>query len=173
MENAIFDLVTQSEDSAQAALAICNAFESLDNKSWDLFRGTILEQVKKVFPKAECDEEDKWYYIWIPLKNGKYKFSMNYDWKAMEIRIEDENQKNTSKEARAMHQKMSELTGVTGEQEDDDSVVWLSDEDIVLHPELKNGDENLYFYTLYKYYSEHTKEAAGSIITMAQALENT
>jgi hypothetical protein len=169
MENAITALVTQSEDSVKAAIAIKKAVDELDfeGKSYELFETKILEQVKNKFPDAEWNENDEmdFYGICFKIKNGSFGLSIKYNWHRMEIW--SENSKQDGK-INLLQKKMSELTGVTGELWD--GSIWGSD--VVPYPSFANVDENLYFYKLHKEYMENTTKVINLIVNIVNELNS-
>ena len=166
MEDAIFKLVAQSEDSVKAALAICGAAGLFDQKVKEQFKGPITTLVKKVFPDAEYEPEgtDNWYSIDIPIKQGKYNLWVNYDWKGLLVGERSADVKTD----KALAEKMSELTGDSGTSWG--TFIWANKEGMMYHS-LSSADEKLYLYELYKRYSEKPQEVADKIISIAQALE--
>jgi hypothetical protein len=167
MENAIAALVTQSEDSIKAAIAIKQTLETLDfdTKAYELFETKILEQVKNKIPDACWGENDEmeFYGICFKIQNGSFGVSINYNWHRMEIWPEDS---KCDGKIKLLQKKMSELTGVTGELWE--GSIWGSD--TVPYPRFTNVDENLYFYNLYKEYSENTSQVVNIIINIVNEL---
>jgi len=170
MGKAIQRIITQSEDNIKTALAIKQNLESLlaeaDEKSCEIFYIKILSQVQKVFPDANYDEGDKWWYIYIPIKNGKYIFGINYNWQKIYIQAEESNKHSNLKEEKALTDKMTELTGEVNKNWD--GFIWVYDK--FSYPRFSNIDPELYFYYLYKEYSENTTEIVDLIINYANEL---
>lgn len=173
MEKAIQGLVTQSSDNIKAALAISQALDTIlneaDEKAWDLFQTKVLSQLQKTFPSAASDEDtyDKWFYIYIPIKNGRYNFGLNYDWRKMYI-TDESNGNSNAKEINALNKKLTDLTGIPSRDWSD--YVWGSDK--YLYPSLKNIDTSLYLFNLSKEYLENTTEVVNQIISIAKELDN-
>jgi hypothetical protein len=167
MENEIFKLVAQSEDSVKAALAISEAVSLLDQNVREEFKDTITGLVKKSFPDAEYEPEgtDNWYSIDIPIKQGKYNLWVNYDWKAMMVG----NRSGDAKTEKALAEKMSEITRDRGTSYG--NCIWAA-KGTVAYPALSTADERLYLYQLYKLYTEKTQEVADKIVSIVRALES-
>jgi hypothetical protein len=172
MEKAIQGLITQSEDNVNAALAIKQAVDSLlseANKSaWELFSTKIISQIQKTFPDACCDvdEGDNWYYLFIPIKNGKYLFGLNYDWCKIYIQVDESNKNLNPNEINALHKKMTELTGKPSKDWKD--FIWANDK--YSYPRFSNIEPELYFYKLHKDYLENTTEVVNMILSIANEL---
>jgi hypothetical protein len=170
MAKEISELIMQSEETVRAALVIQSSLETLDfdQQAYDQFIGPVLEAVKKELPGAVFKEEDDWYSIYIPLKNGKYALWINYDWKSIGIFTEG-NTPNASVEAKRLSKKMAELTKLNDGNWETGTDVWAND--MTRYPGLENTEESLYLYKLYKQYREHTNEASARIVEMARLLE--
>ena len=170
MEKAIQELIVLSEDNFKTALTIKQAVESLltysDEKSWELFSTKILSQIKNTIPEAGCDEKDKWRYMYIPIKNGNYLFSLNYDWKKICIEIGESNYNSTRKDEIALSKKMEEETRMPNKNSDD--YIWLSDK--YSYPRFSNTEHDLYFYKLQKDYLENTTEVVSLILNFVEEL---
>ena len=170
MEKAILELVTQSEDNIKAAMAITKAFESLlfeiDDNSWELFSTKMLSQIQKAVPDAESNVDDGWHYINIPIRNGRYYFELNYNWDKLCIQRSDSNKKGDLKEEKALHNKLTELTGMPGK--DSDGFIWYSDK--YTYPPFVNIEPDLYFYRLNKEYLENTTEVVNLILNFVNEL---
>jgi hypothetical protein len=170
MAKEISDLIMQSEETVKAALAI-RSLETLDfdRQARNQFAGPLLEAVKKEVPKAEYQEADNWYAIFIPLKGERYALWINYDWKAIGIFTENDNP-NNSEEANRLRKKMTEIMGMKDMKFDMGTDVWINE--TVRYPGLENTEEAFYFYRLYKQYWEHTSEISARIAEMVRTLEN-
>ena len=174
MEKAIQGLLTQSEDNIKAGLAIQQAIglllEDAYNNSCELFSTKILSQIQRTFPEAGYDEdlEDKWWFIYIPIKNGKYSFGVNYDWKKIYITVDESNRNPDKKEINALSKKMTELTASPNKDWED--YVWGTDR--YSYPRFSNVDPKLYFYKLNKEYMENTTEVVNLILNFVKELNN-
>jgi hypothetical protein len=170
MDKAISKLVTESEDAFQAALAINRVIDELDNERWELFKGSIFNNVHAVLPNADVDEnKDGWYAIHVFIKNGKYTLYINYDWRSVEIRRKGAKRDRDFEEEKRLAEKMSEIMNV--ENLEDKITVWSNTDTDIYYPGLEDADEELYPYQLYKQYSQHSDEVARRIVSIAQALE--
>ncbi|MDR1352810.1 MAG: PD-(D/E)XK nuclease family protein [Treponema sp.] len=109
MEDAIFKLVTQSDDSVRAALAISGAMD-FDRRALDAFKGPVTELVGKACADTEYLEEEGWYYLNVPIKGGRYWFEMNYLWDKACVQAANAADA-AGAEGKALYEKMSELFG--------------------------------------------------------------
>ena len=164
MENEIFKLVTKDDDSVRAALAICGAMD-FDKRAWEAFKGPILELVKKTFPDVEYIEEPGWYYINIPIKDGRYWFEINYLWDKVCVQA-DNTEDAASAEGKAFYEKMSALFGIQPSPKN--GFAWYSEETAWSG----FASDDLYQFHLCKLYIDHPQEAAGKIINIANTLES-
>ena len=171
MENAVAQLIIQSEDYVKAAAAIKQALETFENQAYALFKDKVLPQLQKSIAQASWnDESNKWCSINIPFKNGNYIFSVNYNWREMAIWLGDSNKGGNSKEENAIRKKMTALTGAADDQWGD-IYVWASSG--VPYPGLGDSDDDsLFFYKLNKQYLEHTSEVVNAIVSFVNELNN-
>ena len=161
MENAIKQLVIQSEDYVKAATAIKQAVETLEERTCELFKDKILPQLQKAIPSVIW----KANYIDIPIKNESYYFAVTYKY---EMTIWNINSSN-SKEINNLRKKMSELTCASDEDWGDE-YIWASSSIPYLgSPDI---DENLFFYRLSKEYLENTSNVVQKIVQIANELNN-
>ncbi|MDR2634181.1 MAG: PD-(D/E)XK nuclease family protein [Treponema sp.] len=166
----IFKLITRSEDSVKAALAIREAVGLLEPHVKKAFTGSIIDLVKKTFPDAEGPlDSDGWYYIEIPIKQEKYSLSVNYDWKSLCMNAFADTR--DAGEEKVLSQKMNGLTGDSGTSWGESSGVFWANKKKLAYPTLASVDESLYFYELYKLYTERPQEVLDRIVSMACALE--
>jgi len=171
MENAIQSLVTQSDDNLKAAMAVKHAVDALiieaDDNSWKLFSTKILSQIQKTVPDAECPEPiEDWYYMNIPIRNGRYYFELNYNWGKLCIQRSESNTKGDLKEERALHKKMTDLTGIPSK--DWEGFIWVSDK--FTYPRFLNIEPELYSYELNKEYSGNMTEVVKLILNYINEL---
>jgi hypothetical protein len=172
MDKEISKLVTQSEDTIRAALAINRTLDEFDQETWELFKGPIFTAVHAVLSNTEVyeEEDDEWWYaIRVFIKNGKYSLYVNYDWRSLGIWSEGDDGKSDVAEENRLAKKMSEITGVKNLAEE--NVVWDNEITDIYYFGLDGADEDFYPYQLYKQYSQHTDEVAKRIVSIAQALE--
>jgi hypothetical protein len=166
MEDAIFKLVIENDDTMRAALAI-RAMD-FDNRARNEFKETVLPLVNKDCPNAGWCEDDGWYYISIPINGGKYYLEANYDWKSFHIVPAD----NTERDSRIEEQMAKEMASYTNHKNGYDGggvfALWGTNR----YPGLEAVDEALYFSRLSKIYFERPQEVADRIISMARSLEN-
>jgi hypothetical protein len=169
MGEAIKSLITQSEETIRAALAISAALEEFDDESSEFFKGIILENVQKELPNAVWEEnkEEEWWAISVPIRNDTYVFSITYDWKWIGIWPKSEKKSNSAEEKK-LAKKMSELIGTANGEWNEDAV-WVSEE--ARYPGLEYADASLYPYERYKQYAEHPQEVARKIVSMVHELE--
>ncbi|MDR1786964.1 MAG: PD-(D/E)XK nuclease family protein [Treponema sp.] len=166
MENVIFKMVTQSDDTGRAALAIRGTAD-FDSKAREAFKGPITELVTKAWPDgAEYLEEIGWHYTWLPIKNGNYWLEINYLWDKICIHVASDSTGVTTEEKNALYEKMSDLFGLRPSPRD--GYAWFSEE---LSWSSFAQDE-LYQFHLCKLYAERPQEVADKIIAIAQALES-
>ena len=167
MEDAIFKLIIKDDDTARAALAICDA-ANFDKKALEAFKNSVLELVKKAFPNAEFASGDGWDFIQVPIMDENYLLDVNYDWKSFSIEnCVDEKERNHQIEDR-IALKMTELTNRKKENKDKIFDLYGTNR----YPDFESVEEDLYFYKLCKLYTEHPQEAADKIINIARALES-
>jgi hypothetical protein len=167
MDKEVVELITKSEESIRAAVAIKGVLENAKNESWELFNGSILEKVKNVLPQAVLhDDEDKdgvWYAILVPLLSGQYDLYVSYDWKGIGIWGDKANPVLERKLA----EKISEITGCDDEKWQD--VVWVTQR--ARYPGMENVDVAYYDYELYREFVKNPDAAARQIVSIVQALE--
>jgi hypothetical protein len=166
MEDVIFKLVTRDDDTVRAALAISGAMD-FDGKAREAFKGPITKLVENAWHDgAEYLEEDGWYYTWLPIKNGKYWFEINYLWDKVCVQVASEAGDVSPEEEKALYEKMSGLFGLRPKP--NDSYVWYSDG----LSWLSFARDELYTFHLCKLYTERPQEVADRIVTIAKALES-
>jgi hypothetical protein len=175
MENAINDLIIQTDDSYKAALLIYEAVNSealnFDQKAYELFKDQISKLVKDKNNKAKYHEEveEEWYYIDIPFRKN-YRLCINYNWKSISVEVTGTNNLVSAAEADKIRKTMSGITGVS-DKNWGDNVIWASSE--IKYPGLENTDnENIYTYELYRIYSKNPEAVADQIVSMTKILEN-
>jgi hypothetical protein len=168
MNKAIAELITQSEESIRAAVAINGVLKEFDEESWELFKGSILDKVKKELPQAalfDDDYEEGWWAIRVPLLSGRYDLYVNYNWKSMGIWLAGD--KANPAIEKKLAAKMSEITRC------DDArwgnAVWGTE--ITHYPGMENVDDAYYKYDLYRQYAKDPDGVARHIVSTAQALE--
>jgi hypothetical protein len=173
MEKEFSKLVTESEDTFRSALAIKRTLDALDDERWELFKGTIFDNVRAVLPTAEVYEEgNAWHAIKVPVKNGKYLLYINYNWHLISFDRAGDDTEDSAEEKR-LAKKMSEIMGVEiHKNQADETIFWYNGSANIYYPGLEDTDEDLYLYQLYKQYSEHHEEVALRIVSIAQSLEN-
>ena len=164
MEEAIFKLVTKDDDSVRAALAISGAMD-FDNRVCETFKGPVLELVKKAFPDVEYLEETGWYYLNLPIKDGRYLFEINYLWDKACVQAANARDADSA-EGKALYEKMSALFGIRPSPRS--GFAWINQE--TAWPGFARDD--LYQFHMCKLYAEYPQEVARRIIDMANGLEN-
>jgi hypothetical protein len=172
MDDAILKQITKDDYSVRAALAISGAMGLLKPSINEAFKGQITDLVQKSFPDAEYEvetEDDSWHSICIPIRNEEYLLYVNYDWKAMTVQPSES--KRDSATEKKLSQKMMALTGYGG-NDWDGTIVWAANDKKFCYPTLVSVDESLYFYRLYKLYTERPQEVADEIIRIARELES-
>jgi hypothetical protein len=169
MTNEIFELVAKSEDSVKAALAMGKAAGLLEQKALEAFKGQITALVQKSFPGAGYEKERGWNSLCIPIRKAEYLLYVNYDWKAMTVQPSES--KRDSATEKKLSQKMMALTG-DGGSDWNGTIVWAVNDKKFCYPTLVSVDESLYFYGLYKLYTERPQEVADKIIGIARELES-
>jgi hypothetical protein len=164
METDIFNFVTKDDDSARAALAISSVVD-FGNRAWEIFKGPLLERVQKVFPDTECLVESGWYYLNIPIKDGKYLLEINYLWD--QVCVQAVNPEDAaSAEATMIYEKMSDLFNVHPSVLD--GFAWFCGN--TAWPDFPKDD--LYQFHLCKLYMEKTQDVAEKIINIAKVLND-
>jgi hypothetical protein len=166
MEDAIFKLVIKDDDSVRAALAISGAID-FDNRAWDAFKGPITALVQEAFPDAEYIEEEGWYYLGIPVRNGNYWFEVNYLWDKICLHIPDDAETLVEAEMAALYEVMSRHFDQRPARKNE-KLPWYSD--VLTWPGF--AQDELYQFHLCKLYMEKPQEVAGRISAVARALES-
>ncbi|GHV62182.1 hypothetical protein AGMMS49587_08290 [Spirochaetia bacterium] len=166
----IAEIITQSEESIRAAAAIKGVLENSDKESWELFKGSILEKVRKERPEAVLyDDEDRdgvWYAIRVPLLSGQYDLYINYDWKSIGIWLGGDQANSAIEKKLAV--KISEITGCDDAKWKD--VVWVTQK--ARYPGMEDVEDAHYGYELYRQFVRNPDVAAQQIMSIVQALEN-
>jgi hypothetical protein len=121
MGKAIVSLIIQSADTIRAAVVINGNLQEFDNESKKLFKGSILDMVKKKLPKAYEYSDEGWHGIGVPLLRGQYVLFFHYDWKTIEIDRDDKADPATEEKLTA---KMSEITRCDNER--GPNIVWAT-----------------------------------------------
>jgi hypothetical protein len=172
MENAIFKLVTQSDDTVRAALAI-SGVANFREQVLKTFTGASLALVKASFPKATMQKEDygdgRYEYMDIPVREGNYVLQVNYDWTTVWLNPSDSCKTDSaSQEWADLNKKMTELFKF--EPPPYEKQVWVG-EDIAwpsLESYVNNDDLDVYCAHLSKL---SPQEVAQRIVSIAQELE--
>jgi predicted DNA-binding protein len=169
MNEEILEMITKSPDMVKAAEAI-RSVSDFDNRSLNTFRGPVLVLVKKTYPKARYLTENLgdviWKYLEFPIREGRYLFQVNYDWRAVWVNSSN-GKEGKSPEGAALHKKMGEL--FKAEAWSDDRSAWASED--TSWPSLASckDDRTLYLAHLSKL---PPQEAADRIIAIARTLES-
>jgi trehalose-6-phosphate synthase len=166
MEDEIFKLVTKDDDAMRAALAIRGAMD-LKQRALDAFKGPITELVQKAFPNAEYIEEDGWYYLGLPVRNGNFWLEVNYLWDKICLEIPDDAEPSSEAEKKALYEVMGKHFNQRSTS-NNGRLLWFSEETV--WPGF--AEDGLYQFHLYKLYAEHPQEFADRIIAIARALES-
>jgi hypothetical protein len=166
MENEIFKLVTKDDDTVRAALAISGATD-FGNKAWEAFKGPVTALVQKAFPHAEYIEEDGWYYLGVPVRNGNFWLEVNYLWDKVCLQIPDDAETLTEAEIAALYEVMSRCFNQRPARKNE-RLPWSGEG--IAWPSFAQDD--LYQFHLYKLYAEKPQEVAEKIIAIAHALES-
>jgi hypothetical protein len=145
-------------------VAISGTLQEFDNESKELFKGSILDMVKKDLPQAWEYPDEGWHGIGIPLLRGQYALFFNYDWKSIEIGRDDKADPATEEKLAA---KMSEITRYDNEKVP--NIVWATYK--ARYPGMENADESSYIYELYRQYAKNPDGVARQIVSIARALE--
>jgi hypothetical protein len=167
MENEIVKLVTQSDDSVRAALAIRGAMD-FKSRALEAFKGPIMELVKKNFHgTVEYNVEDDWSMIQVEVMGGDYVLDVNYDWDSLYIEVcVDEKERDRQFEKRIVEE-MTKWTNQTSTPENPGFAFYGT-----RYPGLESEDKEWYFYKLSREYAERPQEAADKILAIARALES-
>jgi hypothetical protein len=166
MEHEIFKLVTQSDDTGRAALAISGVTD-FGGKALEAFKGPITGRVIKRWPDAFYDAEaDGWYYISLPLKKERFFLTINYLWDKVSIQAAPDAKGVTTEEKNALYESMSGLFSL--HPKPNDKFVWYSDG--LSWPSFARDE--LYKFHLCKFYTEYPQEAADKMIGIAGELES-
>jgi hypothetical protein len=162
MENAIFNMVIKSDDTARAALAISSAAD-FGNKAREAFKGPIAGLVsEKWHDGAEyLEEELGWHEIWLPIKKGNYEFHINYLWDKAYITMAPDADDISPEEKNILYEKMSDAFGLRPKP--NAAYIWYSEG--LSWPSFVKDE--LYTFHLCKLYTEHPQEAADKIISIA------
>jgi hypothetical protein len=155
MENAIFNMVIQSDDTARAALAI-RSVADFDNRAREAFKGPITALVSKMWHDGAeyLEEELGWHEIWLPIKKGNYEFHINYLLDKAYISLAPDADDVLPEEKNALYEKMSGLFGIRPKP--DANLVWHSDG--LSWPSFVKDE--LYQFHLCKLYSVRPQEVA-------------
>jgi hypothetical protein len=164
MDKAIAELIIKSEDSIHAAVAISSALQEFNNESKELFKGSILDMVKKELPQAWKYTDEGWHGIGVPLLSDQYDLFIDYDWKTININRSDAANPVTEEKLVA---KMSEITRCDKEIWGD--IVWATSK--ARYPGMENVDNAYYYYELYRQYAKNPDGVAREIVSIVQALE--
>jgi len=168
MENEILKFITKDDDSVRAALAICGVMD-FDNRAREAFKNNITPLVQNAFPNAVYNINDGWYMIQVNIMDGNYILDVNYDWKSFYIEVCVDDKERNHQIEDCMIKEMVTLTNQKNEVKDGIFALWGTNR----YPFKELVDDDLYYYKLYKLYTEHSQEAADKIIEMAKALEGT
>jgi hypothetical protein len=163
MEDAIFKLIT--ENTARAAMEICRVAD-FKNRAWLTFKGPVLELVKKEFPDFDLYNEGGWYYLYVPIKDGRYWFEINCLWDKACVQAANDTVDTVSPEGEALYEKMSDLFGIRPPRSS--GYAWLHQK--ITWPGFAKDD--LYEFRLCKLYTEKPGEVAKEIIRIAKELES-
>jgi hypothetical protein len=150
------------------------AVNNLDKKVLELFKGPILELVRKKMPDADYDSgyesTDRLYPIYFGVKGGKYLFYISYDWNRAWLWTENKDNVS-SQEGKALREALVHLLGPNKGGGDD--TVWLTEKAAYPDPAFAavREDRLVYLSRLYKLYTEKPQEAADRIVSIARALE--
>jgi formate dehydrogenase maturation protein FdhE len=167
MNKEITEIISQSKETLLAAAAIKTAVEGLDGKTKEIFSDGIYKAVCEALPNAKwLPNEEGWDSIFIPIRHDDYSLWINYDWKLIQLAIENKKDAH-SPEAEKLVDKMSELFG--GENEKGASDVWTNYR--VRFPGLEGSDDVDYLYDLYLQYAKKGDEVAKRIIEIVNELE--
>jgi hypothetical protein len=174
MEDTIFKLVTEDDDTVRAALEI-RRVTSFRERVLKAFTDTILALVKASFPNAAMPNGDSgfdWYYMEIPIKEDNYLLQVNYDWTSVWLAASDSCKTDSaSQEWANLNKKMKELFKFEGESAPKERLVWRG-EDISwpsLDSYVNNNERDLYLAHLSKL---SPREVADRIISIAKTLES-
>jgi hypothetical protein len=168
MEEEIFKKITKDEDTVRAALDIsCNM--DFKEKALEAFKGPVLKLVKEEFQVAVFNPAEGLNMIQVEVMGGNYILDVNFDWKTFSIEcgIEKKEERNSQIEAR-LTQVMTDYTNHINENRDGIFDLYGTNR----YPGFETVDEDLYFYKLYKLYTEQPQEAADKIINITRELEN-
>jgi hypothetical protein len=173
----ILDLIQAEPDSVVAAKEIRNAITAsqpkgyFDIKAKSLFENTITKLVKGEIASAEYfPHEEEWDFICVSIKDTGYSLDLNYDWKSVQISASSTGDRNKDIEG-LFCSKMTDWTHCQNQKKQDDTPIFAV-YGKSQYPGLEAVDEALYFYRLYKEYSERPQEVANRIIAIVRELES-
>jgi hypothetical protein len=170
--NDVLKLITESEESVKAAAAISEAKNNLDNKVLELFKGPVLELVRKKLDAEYVSEyeNEHWYPVYFEVRKGEYLFYICHDWNKAWLYTENKGNVS-SKEGKALCEALVRLLGPNKGGGDD--TVWLTERAAYPDPAFTavRADRLAYLFHLYKLYTEKPQEAADRIVSIARALE--
>jgi hypothetical protein len=173
MENEIFELIIEKDETIRAALDIGSVvnIKSFDKRARDMFKEDILNHVKKEFPDARPGEEEGNLMIQVPIPviGGAYILDVYSDWRSIFIEVDVDKEKRNSKYEERMVKEITKYTNGTIVPENNCifAISWTNQ-----YPFEKPVDKDLYLHRLCKLYAKQPQEAAGKIIEMVNALKN-
>jgi hypothetical protein len=171
MDKEVAELITQSEESIRAAVAIKAVLENSDKESWELFKGSILEKVKKERSEARFDEENEdgviWKGIYVPLLSGQYTLYITNDWRTILIGREMDVANPAIEDKLA--KEMSKITGCYDDKWKD--AVWATSR--ARYQGMENVEDGYYDYELYREFVKNPDAVAHQIVSIVQTLEYT
>jgi hypothetical protein len=107
--------------------------------------------------------------IQVPIKGGNYLLDVNYDWESFYVEVCVDEKERDHQLEKHMAEKMTLCTNHPSEPAGKDVfALWGTNR----YPGLESVDETLYFYRIYKVYTERPQEVADRIIAIARALES-
>ena len=168
MENEIVKIITKDDKTFRIAQAISGAM-NFDKRVREVFNERITALVKEKYHNAGVDYIKNEDYIQLEFDGGNYILDVYYDWRSLYIEIgADENDRNPEFE-KSMNRKMEEFTNLKSEKTIGKDVFVL--EGTNRYPFEEAVDDDLYFYKLWKLYTEQPEIVAEKIIEMVKELE--
>jgi len=170
MEKEIAEMIIQSPESIHAAVTISSVIQEFNNESKILFKGKILDMVKKEHLQARVHTDDGWHGICVPILNGQdqYDLYIDYNWKTIELCRSGDVVNPVMEEKLAA--KMSEITHCDNLKRDGNSIFWTTYK--ACYPGMENTDIRHYDYELYRQYAKNHDDVVQEILSIVQALEN-
>ena len=179
MEKEIDDLISASRDNYVAAIRIADAYDRIyfNEKAKKIFMegGEIYKQVKDKLKEKKLpdlnyydDRGDGWDCFAVTFGNGCI-LDINYDMKAFRIKAD---KKNPISAETAETIKGIMVQKIKDRGENEKGYIWHSSKN-AKYPDINDVDcDDVYFYDLYKIYSEEPQSVANWIVSLVEELKN-